>query len=115
MNRFKALPFLKVAAIEGYAIGGGAEIAMACDHLVMKSGAKMGFVHIRVGIITGWSGGSRLVHKCGPTAALDLMWSGRVLTADQCLSVGLIDKVLDDSDRDFIVDCIGYLKDSARI
>ena len=108
MNRLRALPLVKVAAIDGYAIGGGAEIAMACDRIIMSRSAQIGFVHIKVGIVPGWSGASPLVNRCGPTTALQLMMSGQMLTGEQCLRKELIDGVIDSRDQKFINDCVNY-------
>ena len=99
LSRLSALPLLSVAVIDGMALGGGAEIATACDLRVMTRSAKIGFVQIRIGVSTAWSGGCRLVHICGATKALDLLLSGRVLSATQALDLGLVNHLVDDSSQ----------------
>lgn len=94
LKRFERLPFITVAVVEGKAIGGGAEICTACDFRLMTDDSEIGFVQIRMGITAGWGGGSRLVRLIGPTKALHLLTGGRRLSAQECLSLGLVDHIL---------------------
>jgi len=102
-----------VAAIEGQALGGGAEILTACDMRLMTKSAKIGFVNILMGVSTGWSGGTRLTHLLGYTNALDLLASGRVVSAEEALQLGLVNHVFDGitSTDQFIEDTIRWLKE----
>lgn len=88
------LPMVSVAAIDGHALGGGAELATSCDFRIMKSEAKIGFVQVRLNIATGWGGCTRLVHLCGRTKALGILTSGKVMNAEIARNAGLVDDVL---------------------
>lgn len=101
LNRFQNLPFITVAVIEGKALGGGAEVSTACDFRVMTPSAEIGFVQVRMGITAGFGGGCRLVSILGPTKALELLASGRRLSAKECFDIGLVSHILSDcNERD---------------
>lgn len=103
LKRLERLPLITVAVVQGKAIGGGAEICTAADFRLMTHSAEIGFVHIRMGITAGWGGGSRLVQLVGPTKALDLMSTGKRLTADQALEAGLISDILLCDEEDDVI------------
>lgn len=88
------LPLISVALIQGRALGGGAELTTACDFRIMVPGAEIQFVQVRMGLVPGWGGTTRLVHLLGPTVALELLSSGRKVTSDDALEIGLVDHVL---------------------
>ena len=98
LRRFESLSLLTAAVVEGKAIGGGAEICTACDFRLMAASSEIGFVQIRMGITSGWGGGTRLVRLVGPAKGLQLLAGGRRLSAQECLSTGLVDHVLPDGD-----------------
>lgn len=100
LARLQTLPLITMALIQGKALGGGAEIAVTTDLRAMTKTAKIGYVHCRVGIVAAWGGGSRLVQLVGPSRAVELMSSGRLVAADEALSLGLVNNILDDSDLD---------------
>jgi enoyl-CoA hydratase/carnithine racemase len=87
------LPIVTIAALNGPARGGGAEIAIACDIRVMDENADIGFVHTRLGIVTAWGGGTRLQWAVGYASALELLTTGRVLNAAEAKALGLISRV----------------------
>jgi enoyl-CoA hydratase/carnithine racemase len=93
LARLEALPCPTIAAIHGPARGGGAEITLACDIRLMAQDTTIGFVQSRLGIITAWGGGQRLLRTVGYGRALDLMATGRVVSADEALAIGLINRV----------------------
>lgn len=109
LTRLQSLPLLTVAAITGQALGGGAEIITALDIRVMTRSAKLGFVQIRVGVSPGWGGGARLVHNLGYNKALDLMMSGRVLSAEEAFGLGLVSHIIDDSNDEQMLSQISSL------
>jgi enoyl-CoA hydratase/carnithine racemase len=83
-----------VGAITGYALGGGCEIALSCDHRVMADDAKIGQPEILLGIIPGAGGTQRLSRLIGPARAKDLIFTGRFVAAEEAAAVGLVDKVV---------------------
>lgn len=83
-----------VALLQGNALGGGAEIATACDFRLAAPDAKIGFVHRHMGLTAGWGGASRLVRIVGRTNALKLMASGSVINANDAKDITLIDDIL---------------------
>ena len=87
-----------VAAITGYALGGGLELALACDFRVCGSGARVGQPEIQLGVIPGAGGTQRLPRLIGPSRAKDLVFSGRMVDAAEALSLGLVDRVVPDAD-----------------
>ena len=87
------IPKPTVAAITGYALGGGCELALACDWRVVAEDAKLGQPEIRLGIIPGAGGTQRLARLIGPARAKDLVFSGRMVDADEALRIGLADRV----------------------
>jgi enoyl-CoA hydratase/carnithine racemase len=93
LARLEALACPTIAALNGPARGGGAEIAVACDLRVMAEDADIGFVHTRLGIVTAWGGGQRLLRAVGYARALDLLTTGRVLSAVEALMLRLVNVV----------------------
>jgi enoyl-CoA hydratase/carnithine racemase len=88
------IPKPVVAAITGYALGGGCELALACDWRVAAAGAKLGQPEITLGIIPGAGGTQRLARLVGPARAKDLVMSGRMVDAAEALAIGLVDQVV---------------------
>ncbi len=87
------IPKPVVAAITGYALGGGCELALACDWRVVAEDAKLGQPEIKLGIIPGAGGTQRLARLVGPAKAKDLIFSGRMVDAEEALRIGLADRV----------------------
>jgi enoyl-CoA hydratase len=83
-----------IAAINGYALGGGCELAMACTLRLAADTARLGQPEVNLGIIPGYGGTQRLARLVGKGAALDLLLSGRHVTADEALRIGLINRVV---------------------
>ncbi|HEX7747079.1 MAG TPA: enoyl-CoA hydratase-related protein [Micromonosporaceae bacterium] len=88
------IPKPVVAAITGYALGGGCELALACDWRVVAEDAKLGQPEIKLGIIPGAGGTQRLARLVGPARAKDLVMSGRMVNAQEALRIGLADRVV---------------------
>ncbi|HZP30738.1 MAG TPA: enoyl-CoA hydratase-related protein [Acidimicrobiia bacterium] len=88
------IPRPVVAAIRGFALGGGLELALACDLRVAADSARLGQPEILLGIIPGAGGTQRLPRLIGPARAKELVWSGRQVRADEALAMGLVDRVV---------------------
>jgi enoyl-CoA hydratase/carnithine racemase len=88
------IPKPTVAAITGYALGGGCELALTADFRVCGDNAKLGQPEILLGIIPGAGGTQRLPRLVGPARAKDLVYSGRLVGAAEALAIGLVDKVV---------------------
>ncbi|MGZ4748333.1 MAG: enoyl-CoA hydratase/isomerase family protein [Oryzihumus sp.] len=89
------IPKPTVAAITGYALGGGCELALACDFRVAGENAKLGQPEVLLGVIPGAGGTQRLARLVGPARAKEIIFSGRFGPADEALRIGLVDEVVD--------------------
>jgi enoyl-CoA hydratase/carnithine racemase len=94
MNAVADIPRATVAAISGFALGGGCELALACDFRIASEKARLGQPEILLGIIPGGGGTQRLARLIGPARAKDLIFSGRQVRADEALAIGLVDEVV---------------------
>jgi len=92
----EAMPKPVIVAINGYALGGGAELALAADVRFMAAGARIGFPEITLGLFPGAGGTQRLSRLLGPARALTLIIEGRHVGADEAARIGLVDRVQED-------------------
>ncbi|MGW2206137.1 enoyl-CoA hydratase/isomerase family protein [Streptomyces sp. NPDC001774] len=88
------IPKPVVAAITGYALGGGCELTLCADYRIAADNAKLGQPEILLGLIPGAGGTQRLARLIGPSKAKDLIFTGRMVKADEALSLGLVDRVV---------------------
>jgi len=95
VERLAAHPAVSIAAIDGLALGGGLELALACTLRVGAAGARYGLPEVKIGLIPGAGGTQRLPRLIGRGRALDIMLTGREVNADEALWVGLIDRIAD--------------------
>lgn len=86
-----------IAAVNGFALGGGLELALACDIIVCCESAKLGQPEVNLGIIPGFGGTQRLIHRCGVGAARRLCYTGDLIGAEEARVIGLADKVVPDA------------------
>jgi len=92
------IPKPTAAAVTGYALGGGCELALACDIRIAADDAELGQPEILLGIIPGAGGTQRLSRLVGPSRAKDLIYTGRFVGADEALRIGLVDRVVPAAD-----------------
>jgi enoyl-CoA hydratase len=91
---FEAIPRPVIAAISGFALGGGLEAALACDLRLASENARLGVPESLLGVFPGAGGTQRLARLIGPAKAKEMIWSGRQVRADEALSIGLVDRVV---------------------
>ena len=88
------IPKPTVAAVAGYALGGGLEVALSCDWRIAGDNATLGVPEIQLGLIPGGGGTQRLARLVGPARAKDLVYTGRFVDAQEALAIGLVDEVV---------------------
>lgn len=93
-ERFAATRTPMIAAVNGFALGGGCEIAMMCDIVIASDKAKFGQPEIRLGVMPGWGGTQRLTKAVGKAKAMDLVLTGRMMDAAEAESAGLVSRVV---------------------
>lgn len=93
------LPLISVAVVEGRALGGGAEMITACDFRLMVQGAEVQFVHVRMGLVPGWGGTTRLVHLLGAKMALHILTSGCKITGERAVAMGFAEDIVHNTDN----------------
>jgi enoyl-CoA hydratase len=98
LYELEACPKPVIAAIEGWCVGGGQELALACDFRLAHRGARFGQVEVDIGSIASWGGTQRLARTVGVARAKELALRGRHLDAEEALRLGLVHEVTDDLD-----------------
>ena len=93
LNKIENIEKPVIAAINGYALGGGCELALACDIRFASTNAQLGQPEVTIGICPGWGGTQRLLRIIGPARAKDLIFTGRKIGAEESFSMGLINKI----------------------
>lgn len=91
----EALPIPVIAAVNGFALGGGCELALACDLVLAAPNAVFGQPEVRLGVIPGFGGTQRLVRRVGPMRAAELIFSGRNVKAEEAVAMGLALRIAD--------------------
>lgn len=96
--KLEALAIPTIAAVNGFALGGGCELALACDWIYASKKARLGQPEVNLGLIPGFGGTSRLVRRVGPAWAKELILTGEPIDADTALRIGLANRVYDDAE-----------------
>jgi enoyl-CoA hydratase len=91
----ETMPKPTIAAINGFALGGGCELALACDLRYASARAKVGQPEINLGIVPGWGGTQRLARVCGIGPAKELVFTGRTIDAEEAVRIGLVNAIAD--------------------
>ncbi|HJU13531.1 MAG TPA: enoyl-CoA hydratase-related protein [Candidatus Nitrosotalea sp.] len=112
LNKIEKIGKPVIAAINGYALGGGCELALACDIRFASSNAQLGQPEVTLGICPGWGGTQRLLRIVGPARAKDLIFSGRRIGAEEAMSMGLVNKVL--PPESLLSETVSYAKSIAK-
>ena len=102
LDMIRYYPVPVIALINGYTLGGGAELAMACDYRLAVEKASIGFVHSTLNITTAWGGIIDLIYLLGHTKALFTLIEGKIIEAKEAQELGLIDSVFDDIDSAYL-------------
>lgn len=100
LTRLFSLPLITVTLVNGKAIGGGAELTTATDFRVFSDTGEVSFVQGKMGVVTGWGGGTRLVRILGPHQALHLLTTSQKLNAEKALKIGYADHIINGTDEE---------------
>ena len=112
-EKLAALPLPVVAAVNGFALGGGCEIALACDFIYASENAKFGQPEVNLAVIPGFGGTQRLLRRVGLARALELCMTGAIIRADEALRIGLANRVVA---PDALLDaCVGIVETVAKM
>ena len=109
LDRIAAFPKPVIAAVDGFALGGGCELAMACDILVVGPKARFGQPEVKLGVIPGFGGTQRLVRRIGAPKALDICLTGRMIDANEAIAIGLASRLAQGSVLDEAVKVAGEI------
>ena len=94
LNKIERLDKPVIGAVNGYALGGGCELAMVCDIRIASSNAKLGQPEVTIGIPPGWGGTQRLMRLVGPAKAKELVFTGKMVSAEEAYQLGLVNSVI---------------------
>jgi enoyl-CoA hydratase/carnithine racemase len=111
LNRLEQTPKLTIAAINGHCVGGGLEVAMACDlRVARKDAGKCGLPEVKLGVLPGTGGTQRLVRIVGKSKAIRLMAEGELFGFEQALELGIVDKILAADPAAFLREVTDYAR-----
>ncbi|WP_078554875.1 enoyl-CoA hydratase/isomerase family protein [Bacillus alkalicellulosilyticus] len=117
LYRLFLFPKITIAAVNGVAVGGGCEIAVACDFRLASPNARLGFIQATLGITTGWGGSSMLLERIESQKALQFLFSAEIVTAKEAEQKGLVTDLVNESD--FRVGCeewvLPFIKQSVPV
>ncbi len=116
INKLQLLPIAVIAAVNGFALGGGTEIAIACDFIYASENAKFGQPEINLGVIPGFGGTQRLPRLIGANMAKELIYTGKMISAAEALQLGLANKVVPyDSLMDEVMKTAGVIASKGKV
>jgi enoyl-CoA hydratase len=93
IRKLQSLPIPVIAAVNGFALGGGSEIALACDFIYASENARFGFPEINLGLIPGFGGTQRASRIIGMNQAKELIFTGKIITAQEAFQMGMVNKI----------------------
>ena len=96
-KKIEDLPFPSIAAINGFALGGGLELAMSCTFRYASPNAKVGQPEVKLGLIPGYAGTQRLTRLIGHSKALEICMTGRMVKAEEALKLGIVDRIVEEN------------------
>ncbi len=118
-ERIADLPVPSIAIVDGYALGGGLELAMACTFRLATGAARMGLPEIKLGLVPGYGGTQRLPRLVGEAQALDIVMTGRMVRAEEGLSMGLVNRIVEgdpiEAGLAFAAELTGYSLPALRL
>src|SRR2546422_1441458 len=112
LNKIEKIEKPIIAAINGYALGGGCELALSCDIRFASSNAQLGQPEVTIGICSGWGGTQRLLRIIGPARAKDLIFTGRKIGAEEALIMGLVNKII--PNENLVLESKAYARNIAK-
>jgi len=111
LSRLEQTPKLTIAALNGHTVGGGLEIAMACDLRIARQNAgKVGLPEVNLGVLPGTGGTQRLVRIVGKSRAIEMMTTGRLLSFEEAQALGIINEVYEGDDETFMSRVLDYAR-----
>lgn len=100
LNKIEKMEKPVIAAINGFALGGGCELSLVCDLRIASENAKIGQPEVTIGIPPGWGGTQRLLRVVGPAKAKEMIFTGKMITAHEAATIGLVNQVISLSDEE---------------
>ena len=115
-NALEDLPLPVIAKISGYALGGGLELALACDFILSSTNASFGQPETGLGFIPGWGGSYRLPRRIGETRAKELIYTGKILSAEEACHIGITNFVGSEAELDaYLTSTLQAIANNSRI
>ena len=100
LNKIEKMEKPVIAAINGFALGGGCELSLVCDIRIASENAKIGQPEVTIGIPPGWGGTQRLLRVVGPAKAKEMIFTGKMITAHEAATIGLVNQIISLSDEE---------------